>query len=203
MGDATMRRNTDTQPVSLPVNSAARECRAGSETCCNLAHHWSPLGLGTDGSNNLMTLLGETQVGQAKDATDDRSMTKVMLVYQGALLATALVLFVLALPYGLGDPLAVLGLALVAAIAERGRVRLTGNIEVSISVLPTVFAAAMFGPLAAMIVAAFSIIGDFPVGVLLATPRTPRSRSASQVGRLHRAFVRSTERPPGLPQQPR
>ncbi len=91
-----------------------------------------------------------------------------MLVYQGALVATALILFVLALPYGLGDPLAVLGLAAVAAIAERGRVRLTGNIEVSISVLPTVFAAAMFGPLAAMIVAAFSIIGDFPVGVLLA-----------------------------------
>ena len=66
MGDATMKRNTDTQLVSLPINSAARECCAGSETCCKLPHHWSPLGLGTDGSNNLMTLLGETQVGQGR-----------------------------------------------------------------------------------------------------------------------------------------
>ena len=64
MGDATMRRNTDTQLVSLPINPAARECRAGSETRCKLTHHWSLLGLGTDGSHNLMTLLGETQVGQ-------------------------------------------------------------------------------------------------------------------------------------------
>ena len=90
------------------------------------------------------------------------------------MVATALVLFVLALPYGLGDPLAVLGLAAVAAIAERGRVQLTGNIAVSISVLPTVFAAAMFGPLAAMIVAAFSIIGDFPAGDSASGPRTTR-----------------------------
>src|SRR5262249_25140736 len=46
--------------------------------------------------------------------------------------------------------------------AERGRVRLDNATEVSISLLPTVFAAAVFGPLAAMIVAACSMIGDFP-----------------------------------------
>src|SRR5207247_2294751 len=64
---------------------------------------------------------------------------------------------------GIGDPVAVAGLAATAAIAERGRVKLGGVTEASISLLPTVFAAAMFGPLAAMIVAAASFIGDFPL----------------------------------------
>jgi putative nucleotidyltransferase with HDIG domain len=55
-----------------------------------------------------------------------------------------------------------LGLAVVAALAERGRVRLGENIEASISLIPTVFAAAMFGPLPAMIVGAASFLGEFP-----------------------------------------
>jgi putative nucleotidyltransferase with HDIG domain len=93
-------------------------------------------------------------------------MTRRLLAYQAGLVGTALVLFVLALPRGLGDPFAVLGLAAVAAIAERGRVRLDNSIEVSISVLPTVFAAAMFGPLAAMVVAAASFLGSFPMAEL-------------------------------------
>ena len=52
-----------------------------------------------------------------------------------------------------GNPFAVFGLAAVAA-HRRTRPRPTASsTEVSISVLPTVFAAAVFGPLAAMIVA--------------------------------------------------
>lgn len=58
---------------------------------------------------------------------------------------------------------AILGLAAVAGLSERGRVRLGENIEASISLIPTVFAAALFGPLAAMIVAASSLVGEFPV----------------------------------------
>ena len=54
-----------------------------------------------------------------------------------------------------------LGLAAVAAIAERGRVRLTRYLEESISLLPTLFAAVVFGPLAAMVVAAASMLGAF------------------------------------------
>lgn len=57
---------------------------------------------------------------------------------------------------------ATLGLSLVAALAERGRVRLGENIEASISLIPTVFAAAIFGPLPAMIVGAASFVGEFP-----------------------------------------
>jgi putative nucleotidyltransferase with HDIG domain len=85
-----------------------------------------------------------------------------LFAYQGGLIAAALVLFVLALPSGLGNPYAVLGLAVVAAVAERSRVRVDSSIEVSISVLPTVFAAAIFGPLAALVVAACSYLGYFP-----------------------------------------
>lgn len=59
-------------------------------------------------------------------------------------------------------PVAVAGLAAAAAVAERGRVSLGTNVYGSISLLPTVFAAAVFGPLAAMIVAAASYGGEFP-----------------------------------------
>lgn len=63
--------------------------------------------------------------------------------------------------YSLGSAWAVLGLALLSAVAERGRVRLNSNTELSISLLPTLFAAVAFGPLAAMVVGAASLIGDF------------------------------------------
>jgi putative nucleotidyltransferase with HDIG domain len=49
----------------------------------------------------------------------------------------------------------------IAAIAERGAVRLNGNLEVSISQLPRLFVAVVFGPLPAMAVGALSMLGDF------------------------------------------
>lgn len=50
----------------------------------------------------------------------------------------------------------VLALAAVAAVAERGRVQLSSTIQESISLLPTLFVAVLFGPLPAMVVAAAS-----------------------------------------------
>jgi putative nucleotidyltransferase with HDIG domain len=61
---------------------------------------------------------------------------------------------------GLSEPIAVAGLALAAAIAERGRVRLATHTEASISLLPTTLAAVAFGPLPAMIVAGASFLGE-------------------------------------------
>jgi putative nucleotidyltransferase with HDIG domain len=49
----------------------------------------------------------------------------------------------------------------VAAVAERGRVRLSNDTEESISLVPTLFVAVIFGPLAGMTVAAASMIGQF------------------------------------------
>jgi putative nucleotidyltransferase with HDIG domain len=60
-----------------------------------------------------------------------------------------------------GPPLVVLGLAVAAAYAERGSVRLSSTVEESISALPMLFAAVLFGPLAALIVASASMLGDF------------------------------------------
>jgi putative nucleotidyltransferase with HDIG domain len=60
-----------------------------------------------------------------------------------------------------GPPLVVLGLAAAAAFAERGSVRLSSTVEESISALPMLFAAVLFGPLAAMVVASASMLGDF------------------------------------------
>jgi putative nucleotidyltransferase with HDIG domain len=56
---------------------------------------------------------------------------------------------------------ALLPIAVVGAVAERERIRFTSNIELSISLLPTLFVAIVFGPLAAMVVAALAMLGDF------------------------------------------
>lgn len=55
--------------------------------------------------------------------------------------------------------LAVVGLAAVAAYGERGRITLRGKLWISISLLPAVFAAVLFGPLAAMFVFGVSAFG--------------------------------------------
>jgi putative nucleotidyltransferase with HDIG domain len=94
-----------------------------------------------------------------------------MHAYQAGLILIALALAFPALNDGIGNVYAVLGLACVAAFAERGRVSLGGPVEASISLLPTVFAAAVFGPLAGGLVAAASFVGDFPV--LLARDKRP------------------------------
>lgn len=60
-----------------------------------------------------------------------------------------------------GPPLVVIGLAGAAAFAERSSVRLSSTVEESISALPMLFAAVLFGPLAAMVVASASMLGDF------------------------------------------
>ena len=89
----------------------------------------------------------------------------VMAAYQAVLILCVILLAGGAALAGVGleDVWAVVGLAVVAALAERGRVRLGENIEASISLIPTVFAAAMFGPLAAMFVAIASFAGEFPL----------------------------------------
>jgi putative nucleotidyltransferase with HDIG domain len=85
-------------------------------------------------------------------------------LYQAALATSAAstVAALLLSGHTLGSVPAVIGLALTAALAERGRVKLGTHVEASISLLPTVFSAAVFGPLAAMLVAAASFVGDFP-----------------------------------------
>lgn len=61
-----------------------------------------------------------------------------------------------------GVPLwTVLLLGALAAFSERQTVRISHNLEMTISVLPMLFAAVVFGPLAAMLVGALGLIVDF------------------------------------------
>ena len=93
----------------------------------------------------------------------------------GAVL-TALVL--IAAGYRLEASLAVLALASAAAVAERSSLRITRTTELSISVLPMLFAAVLFGPLEAAVVGAASMIGD-PEVVSRRSDRAPRLKWAA------------------------
>lgn len=62
----------------------------------------------------------------------------------------------------LGNVWAILALAAVAVIAERGQIEVGPNLKASISLFPTLLAAVLFGPLGAMIVAAASTLADPP-----------------------------------------
>lgn len=62
--------------------------------------------------------------------------------------------------YGLPRWWVVLGLAAIAGVAERQGVRITSNVEVSVSFLPAVFTAVTFGPVAAGTVMALANLSD-------------------------------------------
>ena len=87
----------------------------------------------------------------------------VLNLYIGGLALTAIgaALGLLALDAELGSPWGISALAVAAALAERGSVRIDSRMEESISLLPTVFAAVLFGPLAGLAVGAASMLGDF------------------------------------------
>ena len=77
-----------------------------------------------------------------------------------AVCAGVLALILVGLGWDVGDPWTVASLCVIAAISERGLVRLTSTTSQSISILPTLFAAVLFGPLAGMVVGAASLAGE-------------------------------------------
>ena len=94
--------------------------------------------------------------------------------------AIAVLVWLLLNGYALGgDPWTIVALIIVNAVAERSGVWITRTTQLSIALLPTLFAAVLFGPLAAGIVNAASMLGDPD---LLARPdrdRAPRLKLAS------------------------
>lgn len=58
-------------------------------------------------------------------------------------------------------PLVIAGLALAVLFAEKQSVYISANTEMSVSVLPVLFAAVLYGPLEAMIVGASALLGEF------------------------------------------
>lgn len=111
-----------------------------------------------------MTLLGDMSIARRfRENTAD--VNRPTAIYIGlVLVAAALTAIGLVLDgIGLGSWAGVLGLAAVAAVCERGSIRLRKDLTISISLLPAVFAAVLFGPLGAMVVfGASSLFLAFP-----------------------------------------
>jgi putative nucleotidyltransferase with HDIG domain len=76
-------------------------------------------------------------------------------------LCCGLALLAIGAGYGLGEVWAVAVLAAAAAVSEKQRVTIRKDTEASISLIPILFAAVLFGPVAGMIVAAVSNLGAF------------------------------------------
>ena len=112
--------------------------------------------LGTDGTRIVYPVRGIVQ-GARELAPQTRTVVYVAAL---TLAATLTAVSLLAAGYTVEAPVTVLVLAATAAIAERNSVRLTRNAELSISLVPTVLAAVLFGPLAAGAVGAASMLGD-------------------------------------------
>jgi putative nucleotidyltransferase with HDIG domain len=116
----------------------------------------TPPSRGTNGIPRIYPFWGMAQEVRAN------LINPVGIYGAGLLLAAAAGAFALgAAGYDLGNVWVVATLAAVAALAERSSVRLTSTMEESISLLPTIFAAVLFGPLAAMTIGAASMLGDF------------------------------------------
>jgi putative nucleotidyltransferase with HDIG domain len=111
-----------------------------------------------------MTVLGDMSIfARLRDLTSD--LDRATAIYIAAVVAaaagTAAGLIAFASP--VSNWYGVIGLAVVAAICERGSIRLRKDLTISISLLPAVFAAVLFGPLGAMIVfGASSLALAFP-----------------------------------------
>jgi putative nucleotidyltransferase with HDIG domain len=117
--------------------------------------------------------------------SSEQDRQRQTLIYVSALSSTALVCaaVLFARDHGVSDPWTVAALALVNALAERSGVQVARRTEMSIALLPTLFAAVLFGPLPAALVNAASMLGDPE----LFTPRDP-----SRAPRLKWATYTST-----------
>lgn len=111
-----------------------------------------------------------------RDGPNRRTLAYVVALAVAAL-ATAVTLILLG--YTLEAPLTVLALAAAGAVTERVSVRLSQTLELSISGIPAVFAAVLFGPLAAGLVGSASMLGDPELVSRGGPERAPRLKWAT------------------------
>ncbi len=90
------------------------------------------------------------------------SQQRLLAAYVTLLAVAAVVLCIALLLSGqtVESPFIVLVLAVATAVSERWSVQLSANTKLSVYLLPTVFAAVVFGPLEAGIIGAASMLGD-------------------------------------------
>jgi HD domain len=133
--------------------------------------------LGTDGNRIVYPVRGIAQGFARFGLTSHWPTLFYVACLAVAAVSTAVSLIIAG--YTLEAPLTVLALAVSAAAVERVGVRITKTTELSISALPIVFAAVLFGPLAAGVVGAASMLGDREL-ITRGTPgRSPRLKWAT------------------------
>jgi putative nucleotidyltransferase with HDIG domain len=122
--------------------------------------------VGTDGTDILYPFWGRFKISAVLHrfvrnlgTVDGRTRAYTACV---AVCATAVGIALSGTGHTLGNAWAVLALAAVAVVAERGQIELRPNLKASISLFPTLLAAVLFGPLAAMVVASASTLADPP-----------------------------------------
>jgi putative nucleotidyltransferase with HDIG domain len=104
-----------------------------------------------------------TEGSLAHVTADSRRYDRV-LIYAISLVGAAIALGLALIGGGVGlaGPAWQVGLLAAFALwAERHHVRISANAEMTVSVLPVLFAAVVFGPLDAMLVGALGLLGDF------------------------------------------
>src|SRR6059058_1602414 len=101
---------------------------------------------------NPITLLGDTQVFRRLGSRLGASPRVLAYVIAVHAVAWTIAVALIATGHSFGSWAAVAALAVIAAYGERGHITLRDDLTVSISLLPAIFAAVLFGPLAAMIV---------------------------------------------------
>jgi putative nucleotidyltransferase with HDIG domain len=110
------------------------------------------------------------------DATRHNTRVYVAILSTSAVICA---IGLIAAGYDLGNAWTVLALAVVNAIAERSGVWVTRTTQMSIALLPTLFAAVLFGPLAGAVVNAASMLGDPELFAPSDPERAPRLKWAT------------------------
>ncbi len=140
--------------------------------------------LGTDGNRIVYPIRGIVQ-GAREIGRHPQHLTIVYVVT--LVVAAALTMGgLLVAGYEIESPVTILALAAAAAVAERISVRfavtrrgLASTEEQSLHLLPTLFAAVVFGPLAAALVGAASMLGDPELVARRDRDRAPRLKWAT------------------------
>ncbi len=153
---------------------------------------------GDDGSLSISPVGGTVQapvVEPADRATSGRGDLGVYFYAAGlALAAIATAVALVGSGYGIPSVWALLPLVALGAAAERRSVSLSLHTEVSIALLPTLFAAVALGPLSAMVVAAASMLGGFRAPYLRWAVYTSASAATGAMAGLVAGVAASTTR---------
>ena len=169
--DATTRRASERLPDSKIACDGSDRAERNKKTY-NSGKQFAPP-LGTDGMTEDITLKGDFQRRPLARVSSFFRLGKratiqdwALAVYTACLAASFVSVVVLLLAHGsyramFGAWWPLAALAASALLAERQSVRLGPRAEISVSFVPVVLAAVIYGPLAAVLVSAASLILDF------------------------------------------